>query len=348
MTLALVVAVAVELPAPPPPPSKDTLDVTAKTSIGSPAVSPTVPGSAPNQWFYSFCLSSGSSINQRFPIELKLNNTDGTSPETITGTFNIVGGLASITSGPSTWSQTDDGSTTTYSFDMLSSGELADGNYAVNIQIVPSTSFRNDVEIPHDVIHIQVVVGAGCNPGPSCFLTDSSFNFLTDCSGADVTTNSGGTFQVVTNAKNKIVATNPGQFYYNMIWTNDGLGRNVTFTLTAYSNLNNKGANSVHALTFNSSGFTQDESAFDMVNEDGTPCGPTGPCTIFVDAGETLWVTWHAEYAKIGTLASQTNLNSTCSDTCSDDAKILATGTLSDSNGTIGSCTASACAYLKK
>jgi hypothetical protein len=56
----------------------------------------------------------------------------------------------------------------------------------------------------------------------------------------------------------------------------------------------------VHAKTFNTSGFTQDLDAFDMVNQDGTPCGPYGPCTINVGQGESLWVTWHLEYSNVG------------------------------------------------
>ena len=47
-------------------------------------------------------------------------------------------------------------------------------------------------------------------------------------------------------------------------------------------------------------GFTQDQAAFEMVNKDGTPCGPSGPCTITVGEGETLWVTWHLEYVTGG------------------------------------------------
>jgi hypothetical protein len=177
---------------------------------------------------------------------------------------------------------------------------------------------------------------------------------LTDCSGADVTTNLGGTFAIVPNAKGKIVATNPGQFYYNLIWTNPGGSQAVTINLSAI-NLAPQGANAVHALTFNSSGFTQDASAFDMVNEDGTPCGPSGPCTINVATGETLWVTWHLEYNQIGMSSADVPLRGTvCPEgsstpSCSGRNAVSATGTVNSSSGAqLFTCTVYACGYLKR
>jgi hypothetical protein len=329
---------------------KDTLDVTAKTSNGG--VTPTVPGHAPNQWFYAYCLPSGGSLTDSFPVDFKVTNTNTTSPESYTIHLDTVGtpAIRDNTTVPADFSISDDGSTTTKSIS-ISTGVLADGEYAVQIQL--KTDPPGKLIVPHDTIHVHVIVGAACSVG-SCFLTDSDFNFLTDCSGADVTTNSGGTFAIVPNAKGKIVATNPGQFYYNLIWPNPGGDQAVTINLSA-NNLAPQGANAVHALTFNSSGFTLDLSAFDMVNQDGTPCGPSGPCTITVGAGEVLWVTWHLEYDQIGTpsigILDRGRVCQVGSSTpsCSGRNAVSASGTVNSSSGaTLFTCTASACGYLKR
>ena len=102
-------------------------------------------------------------------------------------------------------------------------------------------------------------------------------------------------------------------------------------------------ANAVHAMVFNSEGFVVDVNNWDMVNQDGTPCGPNGPCTITVDAGMVLWVTWHLTFQGIGSPSAG------ISDTCPGNVTISATGTLKDSSGgTLATCTATATGYLKK
>jgi hypothetical protein len=321
-------------------PAKDDLVVSAQTSFGSAGnVAPTVPGNSPRQWFYAFCLPTGGSLNQTFPLQFQLNDANGTSGESASVSFNAVGSLSGSTTPPAGFNISDNSTPQNTSF-TVATGSLADGQYSVNLQI--SATPNNKVSFSHDTIHIQVTVGSGCiDSKPSCFFTSSEFDLLTDCSGAYVTGNSGGTFQIVA-PKGKINATNPGQFYYNMIWTNQGDTQAVTIDFSA-TNLNPQGANAVHALVFDSSGFTTDASNFDMVNGDGTPCGPSGPCTISVGAGKTLWVTWHLQYAGIGGSSSGISYS------CPGNVEISATGTLKDSLGnTIGSCTATATGYLKK
>src|SRR4030095_7381200 len=84
---------------------KDDLIVTAEPSFGSAgSVSPTVPGNATKQWFYSFCLPSGGSLNQTFPLELQLNNSNGTAGESASVSFNAVGSLSGATGVPATFS----------------------------------------------------------------------------------------------------------------------------------------------------------------------------------------------------------------------------------------------------
>ncbi len=220
---------------------------------------------------------------------------------------------------------------------VVSTGVLADGVYNLNVQIQGTPS--SQVQLSHDTIHIQVLVGAGCSH--SCFFTDSSFNLLTDCGGNPVSDSSGGTFAIVGNARGRVVATNPGQFYYNLIWTNPGSTQTVTINLSA-TNLLPQGANAVHAMIFNSSGFVADLSNWDMVNENGTPCGPSGPCSVSVPAGNVLWVTWHLTYAGIGSPSAG------ISSACPGNITISATGTLTDnSSATLYTCTTTATGYLK-
>jgi len=157
----------------------------------------------------------------------------------------------------------------------------------------------------------------------------------------------------VANHQGRIVSTNPGQFYYNMIWTNNAATPEAVTINLAANNLVPMGANSVHAMTFNSGGFTQNASSFDMVNTNGVPCGPSGPCTITVAAGDTLWVTWHLQYGPIGTSANglpdwgTVCPNPTGASACDGQSAISATGTLTNSSSTLYTCTASACGYLK-
>jgi hypothetical protein len=90
------------------------------------------------------------------------------------------------------------------------------------------------------------------------------------------------------------------------------------------SNLDPMGAQSIHAATFNSTGFTQDLSNFDLVGSDGLPCGPWGPCSLTVLADETLWVQWHLRPSIVG------NSTNGISTSCPGNVFVSATATLYD------------------
>ena len=351
MTLALLAAGVVAaglftrgplLAAPP----KDTLVATPQTTLGG--VTPTVNPSDKN-WHYAWCVGSGSGVTDNIPVNVSVTDTaSATGPYAIS--FSKSGGpLSGSITLPANFNVNDDSAVVTKNI-ILSTGVLADGTYNNIIQVSgPSGQLINSPTI----IHIQITVGSSCTtPNTvSCLLTSSSFLNLTDCSLADVTGNTGGTFPIVTNNKNIIVATNPGSFYYNLFWTNtSGTSKTVKIEFQG-NNVIPQGANSVHAYTFSTSGFTKNQTNFDLVNQDGTPCGPFGPCTITVAAGDTLWATWHVQYSQIGTSAS--GLPSACSTTCSGRSQITAEGILTDVTDpnnpvAIGNCTATACGYLKK
>ena len=192
---------------------------------------------------------------------------------------------------------------------------------------------------------------SACNPSAevTCFFTDSNFLTLTDCSGASVTGKTGGRFQVVSNAKKIATATNPGQFYYNMLWSNTtGSDQSVTVNLTPSglipSNTNSllhPIAQAAHAYFFDTAtGFTDPLADWLFVNSSGQPCGPSGPCTITVPANDTLFVTWHLAWTGIGQNALSVNVG--CANA---NAAISATGTVT--GGLTGSCTADALGYRK-
>jgi hypothetical protein len=334
-------------------PSKDTLTVSAGSATT--LTGPTVVGA---NFDYVYTLPcSPSAFSDQIPVTLTVANgntagdsyTIGTSGDigvSFTGDPGIVS-AASLDSSSAT-SVSDDGTSVTIYID-INASSLTNSTYELNVLIQPSASLNSKLSGPNpNNIHVQLTVTPGsCVPNPNCFLTDSEFDLLTDCSGASVTSSMGGTFAVVANHHNVIVSTNPGEFYYNMLWANTGsTPETVVFTPANPVNASPVGANAVHALTFDSTTFTQNLSNFDMVNQDGTPCGPVGPCTITVPAGNILWVTWHFEYSRIGMPAA--GLSTSCSGTCSALASIGVTGTLTLPDLTpVATCSASACGYLK-
>jgi hypothetical protein len=350
-TVAVMTFCAVKTISAVPPAScsgKDTLTLTADASVNQ-HVSPTAVGA---NYVYAFvCIPTGGSLDEYFPIDLQLDNGEtpvsGGDPPGCTGArsvgFSKSGSLAGSTTVPATFNLDDDGTPVSKQIH-VSTGALLDGDYDVN---VGTTVDANKVDTPNPKsVKIQVHVGPECVTPSVCFYTDGYLNDLLDCAGQPVNGSSGGTFLIVANKKKGSIAssTNPGEFFYSMIWTNStGSDQDVTINLDSPDDsLLPMGANSVHALTFDSAGFTQNLTNFDMVGADGTPCGPYGPCTVTVLSTETLWVQWHVSWAGVGGSASG------LSDTCPGNAGIDAVATLTDSSqAVLDSCEATASGYTK-
>lgn len=343
-------------------PPKDSLVVVAGTSGNG--ISPHLEGANP-EWFYAYvCVPSRGDDNT-------VNNLSDTIPVTftLTGTrlsggsvnvsYNVTGNPAlasavSVSPSPTTVAENGGSAGAIITLGPVS---LADGNYVTNVQM--STNQPGSVQIVHDTIHIQVRVGGnGCAGVPvHCFITDSSFGALSDCNGNPVAIESetSGTFQIVYNS-NKITATNPGQFYYNEIWTNDtGSPHNITLTMSK-SNLNTTGTNALHVMVFQSGDIDPSNPVvadFNLVNTNGTPCGTggTGPTTckvnVTIQPGETLFVTWHLAYSKIGQNVSAAGGTG---NKCPGTEVISATGIITDTDtgDLLATCTATATGYLKK
>ena len=337
---------------------QDLLTVVAQESFGALL---TRPSDESNQWRYALCLPSGSSLDQTFPISFQLHDGNGTSPETADIFLDVAGRLVdSATVSDDEFSISDSDTTPSTETIHVVTDVLRDGAYNLNVQVQARPQRR--VHPPHATVLIHVLVGSACAEtsetsgsggggtsvatiiqptGPS-FFTDSEYNALEKCDGEPASGASDGTFQIVArpNAET-IVSTNPGQFYYNLIWPNPGSEQPVSIELSA-SNLNPKGRNAVHAMLFDSSGFVASLESWDMANEDGTPCGPSGPCTVTVGSGKTLWITWHLEYAGKGESSSG------ISNSCPGNKTISATGTLKNGPTTLLTGSATATGYLKQ
>jgi hypothetical protein len=272
-------------------PPKDNLVITGLTDTNG--FTPTLQGNS-SQYFYAATIPANTVFANTIPIQFDLNDTDGQAGELYTVTFNAAGQAEiAISFDLSSFDMTDPSSATHYAY--IHTEYLPAGDYHANVQI--NATPANGVDVTHGTLHLLIHV-VEVNAAPHCYVTDSSGLLLSDCSGNEVYT--GGEFLLVANQK-KITATNPGQFYFNFLWTNE-TGSDVTFTSLGLNgnNVVPQGANSVHVLIYNASSFT---ASFDDVNRNGIACGTTGSVcksAITVPAGETLWLTWHVSYQWLG------------------------------------------------
>jgi len=195
------------------------------------------------------------------------------------------------------------------------------------------------------------------NPIPesvACWLTDSSGEFLADINGDPVTESgsNAGTFTLVVNPKKVEVATNPGQFYFNMSWWNRGNApRTVVGTIPSSSlvSLATQGRNSLHSALFqgmiNQSTF---QNYFSCAN-DGSDCystphgnsGVTAPITAPEKA--TLLLTYHLEWGRTRAIFPAGCVNTSGGYRC----PISALGIISEGSTELARCAASATGYPK-
>jgi hypothetical protein len=150
-------------------------------------------------------------------------------------------------------------------------------------------------------VHIKVDI-LPAQPAAHCYITDSSGMLLSDCQGRLVADSGSddGRFAIVTNKKGIAVATNPGQFYYNVTWLNSTGAAQVVDVAFDRANVTAHGAQAIHAAVFAPafSGITQEN--FNLVN-DAIPGGAQDAISgITVPAGWTLWVNYHLEWAGVG------------------------------------------------
>jgi len=327
------------------PPSID-VTVTAQTSTPG-GVVPDIGGMGnANVSTYGYQINTGSSIVDTLPILLCATSSPtaaGTGYPLVLhfGPEGLGGNLPGVTLPADVTFSADGCQTANIN---INTGALADGIYSQNIVIQASSTVpaNTHVGFDHSVIHIKVSVTAAS--AITCFTSDSDFNFLTDCAGNPVTSGSAGIFTIVTNKKNIEVATNPGQFYYNLLFTN-GSGSDQTVTVTFTRNgVNPNGTQAIHAMVFSS--FPVLSAAnFEAVNG-AIPSGADDKLeSVTVPAGSTLWVDYHLEWAGLGAPAPA-GIATSCS-TANQTFSVVGTVTLTADNAVIGSCTAGASGYRK-
>ena len=196
-------------------------------------------------------------------------------------------------------------------------------------------------------IHIRVLVNPATGQKISCFITDSSGSFLTACDGSvvDQSGSDDGRFAIVANKKNPPleVSTNPGQFYYNVLYYNSGSAPITVDVLFSRSAVSPKGTQAIHAALFSPpfSGVTQD--GFNDVNDaipEGTDDQVLG---VTIPSGWTMWVDYHLQWDGLGF-----PVPSNCATECPKANQAFSvTGTVTETGGHSETCTAGARGYKK-
>lgn len=345
-------------------------------STGGIAVTQQVPPNTP--YVYTYTIMSGDPISDTLPVQVCLDQNTNPTPvawldqvaiDTTSSDTTLSGAANEVTFSGSPWSFTASSTLSNGTHGVSDPGCLS-GSITINVAGGQLTTVGTSVYQAN--IHFKTQNGSPTTGNPklndnfdttkllqivvnvlapdsriTCFMTDSDGNLLRKCDGT-VANNSGeedGTFAIVANAKNKAVSTNPGQFYYNLLWVNDtGSDQtvNVGFTLNG---LVPQGTQALHWLNFPTTGFGGVNPAdFDDVIE-GNPAGATGPISnIVVPAGDTLYVTYHLEWNGLGMPAPDCGA---CGDATNTQVTVTATvsGTFSGGSDT---CEAGALGYNKQ
>jgi hypothetical protein len=305
--------------------------------------------------FYAYTRDDGQTISDTIPVHICITDSsdlsgwasfkvtfdgNGQFPGTVTLpsdlTFLSSNGLScqdvsvGINTGPVNLTDPNQAQNFTYNIVVRSNNsDSSPRNLAVN--------FNSGVQ----VIHLALTV-LPAESNVSCYLTDSSGLILANCDGQPVNTD--GRFVIVANKKKVEVATNPGQFYYNLIWKNrTGSAQNVAVQFTR-TNLLAKGAQAIHAWYSNSYGAALSTNEFDEVNSIGFAEGSDDKITsITVPNGDSLAVTYHLSYAKIGQAVPVP-----CATTCGTaDQFISVKADVTGGGISPKSCTSAAKGYLK-
>jgi len=355
----LVVAASTAWAAPPSIPVSMQITVTPHQSANG--IVPGNPGNSPNAFYDYYNVAAGTSLGDSIAVDLCITTLtdDGTL-----ATWNVnvdistdapAGNLDGVSASPNpvTFSKGDIVGTCHATTITIATDPLADisanFDYVKNLKItVDDPPGKKEVSATLDgQTHVKIRVEVGPPPGPSCFATDSEFNYLYQCDGTTaVTSGTDGRFAIVANKKNLEVATNPGQFYYNVLWRN-ATGSDVTVNVAfVRSGVNTNGAQAIHAGVFPAPFSGVDLAGFNAVN-DAIPGGKGDSMSgVVVPAGWTMWVTYHLEWAGVGYLVPPGAAN-TCG-AANQTWTVSATLTTSTGDAIGGPCIAGGTGYLKK
>ncbi|MFH7326369.1 hypothetical protein [Desulfurivibrio sp. C05AmB] len=322
---------------------------------------------AGNNFTYQFAIDDGGSLNVSLPIKFCLTgSTPESDPtwESVTYTFGSpAGNLNGVTVPDSVrFTKEFDGDPASHNCKIaniaITTGVLYEGNYVGSSNISVSSpdvgSGKDKVKVSLNPpkapnIHYRVIVGeVDDSDNTNCYMTDSSGLLLADCAGnpVEASGSDNGRFAIVTNKRGTGVATNPGQFYYNVTWVNTTESEQTVDVDFVRYGVIPKGAQAIHAAVFSPpfSGLTQ--AGFDEVNDE-IPGGSADHIGgIVVPDGWILWVNYHLEWVGLGSIVYNSTTN-VCEDAdpYGEGFSITATVTY---DGMTESCEAGAWGYLKK
>ncbi|HSB05809.1 MAG TPA: hypothetical protein VLK23_11495 [Thermodesulfobacteriota bacterium] len=332
------------------------IDVNPSTSTPG-GISPDIGGV---NAVYNYTVYDGESINDTIPVQICMTGYEAGTPNwiSIDSTFGSASGNLNGVTLPA--DEAFSSFTTVPPNDcrnlniQITSGPLSVGvgNYNANVNLGgsnpnPSNGNGKPQVVFADIknFHIRVTVLTPPD-NVSCFLTDSSGLFLTDCTGALVTDSGSddGRFAIVANKKSIQVSTNPGQFYYNLVWLNTTGSEQTVDVNFDRTGVIPKGAQAIHSAVFNGYLSAVNPPVFDEANSDGIPDGQDDQALgIVVPAGSSLLVTYHLTWAALGN-----QVLGDCALNCGDSNQLIeVTGTVSGSGITTESCTSSALGYKK-
>lgn len=367
--------------APPPPRPDDPVlhfNILAAQPSPTSGAGPLIPTPPGNTYEYLFSKAYGGSVAETIPVEICLvsvSNPYGFTWDDAVEVQAPTPGVPGVTVSPTSWAfdensavrnastypnASDDPAcqpgTVTINTGALTPGGPLPQTLTSNIHFKMSgtgTSSNQEpgkgktdstLDDPNSIkIKVQVTEALPTSR-VSCYLTDSEGDPLQKCNGelANASGEADGTFAIVANKKGKAVATNPGQFYYNLLWKNDtGSAQTVSVNI-AKTGLVPHGAQAVHWLLIpTSSGVDLDD--FDTVNM-GNPAGTSGQiANIVVPMGDTLYVTYHLEWNGVGAPAPACGA---CGNVL--NVPVTVTGTVTGPFGNPDACTSGALGFLKK
>lgn len=355
---ALFALAAAGFAAPQPALSAPPPKVTWTASPGTTTPGGVTPGYTGNNATYGYALTTGTSLVDNIPVKLcAVTDTAGWTSFEVN--FNPSGSLPGVTVPPDVLFTADGCQTVNI---VINSGALGTNNYTANINIQVKnqnpSGFQTTqaVDPPHftNEIHLKVAVAPPSQtPRLSCFLTDSSNKFLSDCSLNPVTASGSdqGRFAINANRRNVEVSTNPGQFYVNLIWQNplpSTVNVDVNVALTGFVP---HGAQSLHAMSVPGYLTTISDSDFNLINTQGDAYGPGTPTggsitNVPVLGNGSLLLTFHLEW---GGLSKTVPTN--CGVGCQNANQLGgAVSTVSVNNAALPTltCGTSALGYLKQ
>lgn len=309
---------------------------------------------------YQYTIYDGQSVTDTIPVEICMTGYE-TGWTSLAVTFGTQGGSLSGVTPPA--NQTFFGNTAPPDCRELNI-EIATGaltlanpgasqNFNANFSLsdtalAPETGTNKPQASLTSVknIHIRVTVLPAAS-NLSCFLTDSEGNFLTDCAGVPVTASGsdGGRFAIVANKKLIEVATNPGQFYYNLVWHNaTGITQAVDVEFNREGTVVPKGRQAIHAAVFNGYLNPLTNAEFEAANVNGIAEGADDAVSgIEVPAGASLLVTYHLEWSGLGS-----PIPANCATNCSSaNQRVAVTGQVSAEGIATEQCKAEAFGYRK-